>query len=1398
VCKLSLPFRLVLLLAGFVFLLCGAPAALAHESPPGCTGSALGIDLSADAVDVHVGDTIHYSVTVFNGLPGSPGVACDATSIRAFIVTPDGKTNAVSLRRRKLLNGESDFYPNAAAYVVRAKDIRSNGTVRGKAYYTGVIHQSDTHRVGGGFKGLNTEVSKPCIGTPGIRVTQFCPDTQSSPGQLLVFSGRVKNTGNVTLTDIVVVGNQPAANTPVFTLASLEPGAVATFTGSYVAPINCCVTAILTARGASACVRASGIREVVKDTASATCFLTTSPQISVTADCPATPVVPGGVLAYTGTVRNTGDITLTNVRVFSDRPAANTAVFTGGTLAPGESASFTGSYTVPTNVCSVTATLKAIGRDIGDECPGDKVTNTFRFTCTVTPATTPSIAVTKECPPGPVTAGGTLVFTGTVTNTGNVTLTNVFVVDNQPAPNTPVLGPITLLAGAGTNFTGSYIVPCLSVTTLSTNAVTTVTTNTVTTFTTNTVESVTTNNFPVVTTNALDVVTTNTVTIITTNSVGSVTTNNVDVLTTNAVPVVTTNTVTTITTNSVGSVTTNNVDVVTTNTIPVVTTNMVTTITTNSVGSVTTNTVTTITTNTVTTITTNSVGSVTTNNVDVVTTNNVPVVTTNTVTTITTNSVGSVTTNNVDVVTTNNVDVVTTNTVTTITTNDVPVVTTNNVDVVTTNDVPVVTTNLVTTITTNNVDVVTTNNVPVITTNTVPVVTTNFVTVTVTNNTVTVTTNVAPPFFGTIDPRLPAVVDRFTVPPNMDGLNYADQDKGYAATQFYSIREDSSGTTFFDTITAGTAAVVDRFASTSRNFDSLAFAAPDVGYGSVIFYYLSHDSAGMSTFGSITPGGAVGVVTDHFVVGNDFDSLTFSATDVGYGANLFYYVRHNAAGVSTFGTINPAQPGTITDRFTVGSNVDALVFTSTDVGAGYGANNFYYIRHDSACVSTFGTIFVTGLTTATVTDRFPVGNNVKELTFTTTDTGLGPNLFYFLRGGACLSTNNVPVVTTNTVAVLTTNSVPVFTTNSVPVFTTNSVPVFTTNSVPVFTTNSVPVLTTNNVPVLTTNNVPVLTTNSVAVLTTNNVPVLTTNSIPVLTTNNVPVLTTNSVPVLTTNDVAVLTTNSVQVLTTNSVPVLTTNSVDVLTTNTVDVVTTNTVPVLTTNTVPVFTTNTVPVLTTNSVPVVTTNTVESVTTNSVPVLTTNSVLVVTTNSVPVLTTNTVPVVTTNSVPVLTTNSVLVVTTNSFPVVTTNTIPVVTTSTVPVLTTNTVPVVTPNVVPGVATDTVTASGTASDTAKGICPARTVTATASCSVLVQCVPPVIGGPGVPPPGYSNGALDLSFATEIGLSYTVQYKNSLSDPTWTDLPNMPVSGTDGVLTITDSTGEPPMRFYRVILTP
>ena len=207
-------------------------------------------------------------------------------------------------------------------------------------------------------------------------------------------------------------------------------------------------------------------------------------------------------------------------------------------------------------------------------------------------------------------------------------------------------------------------------------------------------------------------------------------------------------------------------------------------------------------------------------------------------------------------------------------------------------------------------------------------------------------------------------------------------------TLMYDLHHDANGASTFGTISTS-GAVNDQF-GVGNNFDALTFTTADVGYGPALFYYLRHDASGFSTFGTISINGAV---QDRFGVGFRFDALTFSSDNLGYGRNLFYYIRHDTNGFSTFGTISTS--GAVIDRFGVGRNFNALVYTATNVG--YGRNLFYYLRTDpSTGFSTFGTISTSGA----IADRFGVGARFDALTFTHTDLGYGHDLFYYLRHDA--------------------------------------------------------------------------------------------------------------------------------------------------------------------------------------------------------------------------------------------------------------------------------------------------------------------------------------------------------------------------------------------------------------
>src|SRR5205823_10649029 len=116
---------------------------------------------------------------------------------------------------------------------------------------------------------------------------------------------------------------------------------------------------------------------------------------------------------------------------------------------------FTRSYT-PADPCApfpdtITANASTI-------CGVALISQTATTTCANTPPA-PQLLLSLNCPATNGLPGGVIGFSGTVTNVGNVVLTNVVVVINQPANNTPVNKIARLNPGEGDALCGSEPVP---------------------------------------------------------------------------------------------------------------------------------------------------------------------------------------------------------------------------------------------------------------------------------------------------------------------------------------------------------------------------------------------------------------------------------------------------------------------------------------------------------------------------------------------------------------------------------------------------------------------------------------------------------------------------------------------------------------------------------------------------------------------------------------------------------------------------------------------------------------------------------------------------------------------------------------------------------------------------
>jgi hypothetical protein len=71
-------------------------------------------------------------------------------------------------------------------------------------------------------------------------------------------------------------------------------------------------------------------------------------------------------------------------------------------------------------------------------------------------------------------------------------------------------------------------------------------------------------------------------------------------------------------------------------------------------------------------------------------------------------------------------------------------------------------------------------------------------------------------------------------------------------------------------------------------------------------------------------------------------------------------------------------------------------------------------------------------------------------------------------------------------------------------------------------------------------------------------------------------------------------------------------------------------------------------------------------------------------------------------------------------------------------------------------------------------------------------VLAPPSITNPTLVGHRFSVSIPTALGLTYTLEYKNSLTEPTWTAAQTLP--GTGGPITLTDSNATNTSRFYRV----
>jgi LPXTG-site transpeptidase (sortase) family protein len=349
------------------------------------------------------------------------------------------------------------------------------------------VHGNRTNTIPAGgvttFNGVsNTQAAQASLtNLPGVSISKFFSPNEVVAGETSLLTIRIKNTGNIALSNMNFTDNLPAglliddstestngcggtlqatAGTSQIRLISGDIIAgpdttcdivvpiVGSAPGFYINTIN--KNNLTTAEGATNTEPASDTLNI-----NATPDMQLSKSLNIALSSPP-PYTLGETLAYTLIATNTGDVELTNVTIadsggsVSDcTPALNSA------LAPGASMTCTATYTVIADDVTAGSYTNTATADSNET---DEVTDTVTVPIDQTYALNISKVITTS---GPYELGNTLNYSITVTNIGSGELTNVSVTD----PGTGVtLGactpaqPATLASGASMVCPASHVV----------------------------------------------------------------------------------------------------------------------------------------------------------------------------------------------------------------------------------------------------------------------------------------------------------------------------------------------------------------------------------------------------------------------------------------------------------------------------------------------------------------------------------------------------------------------------------------------------------------------------------------------------------------------------------------------------------------------------------------------------------------------------------------------------------------------------------------------------------------------------------------------------------------------------------------------------------------------------
>jgi uncharacterized repeat protein (TIGR01451 family) len=287
---------------------------------------------------------------------------------------------------------------------------------------------ANTASASSGSVSVSDQVTVNAVQSPALSIQKTVAEgSYDAVGDVLNYTIVVTNTGNVTMSNVVVVDPLTGLNQ---TIASLAPTASQSFNTSYtIVQSNLDNGSVANTASAS-----SGSVSVSDEV---TVNAVQSPALSIDKSVAESSFdAVGDVLNYTIVVTNTGNVTLSNVVVVDPLTGLNQTI---ASLAPTASQSFNTSYTIVQSDLDNGSVGNTASASSGSVSVSDQVT--------VNAVQSPALSIDKSVAESSFDAvGDVLNYTVTVTNTGNVTLSNVVVVDPLTSLNQTIasLAPIRL------------------------------------------------------------------------------------------------------------------------------------------------------------------------------------------------------------------------------------------------------------------------------------------------------------------------------------------------------------------------------------------------------------------------------------------------------------------------------------------------------------------------------------------------------------------------------------------------------------------------------------------------------------------------------------------------------------------------------------------------------------------------------------------------------------------------------------------------------------------------------------------------------------------------------------------------------------------------------------------